>query len=706
MLPETKGRTTPSTVQRALQLVALSAFAISQPTFDILGKNAAYFTAHRARPLQLVILVLIVLLAVPLGLLIIELLIGLASKRAADIAHQTFAGILAGLILAVPGEAIAGTTGWVVGFVIGAAAFVWLYRKNPRFPTLLAWLSAAALIFVGLFLFGTPVKNTLMPASVEPLANTGGNGTPVVMLIMDEMPLSPLLVDDGKVGTFDAKRFPNLARFENDATWYRYATTNGESTQRALPALLTGTYAKDRSVPDINDYPDNVFTLLAGSYDIEATEFLTLMCPKECAPDRSSDADNGTDLLVKDTSIIAGHIVLPGPLAKKALPALGATWRGFGSAGKPTDVGLPGETKVERKARMNRTVNVDKLEGTARTDDFDRMLAKLDPSPRNAFWYTHFAMPHRPWRYLPNGQAYTDTNVDPGVDDLGGWTQNEHATQHGLQRYLLQVKYADAFLGRLIDSLEKTKTYDESLVIMLADHGLSFIPGTSLRKVEPRTVGDIAPVPLMIKYPKQKTGKIDTGFTELIDVVPTIADVLDVHMPWRTVGHSLLGRERDRARHQIATMPLGVQNYPPEVPRRDRLMRIAHALFGSGSDDPDDLYGWGAHRIVGDDASSKTSGGVVGSVVLDDALSYDDVTLDADKVPAWVTGRLQGVDNDTQIAVALNGRIAGTGWTYAGGGGTRFAVIASPRYLKAGDNEVRLYVIRDDGSLQPIRPSR
>ena len=43
-------------------------------------------------------------------------------------------------------------------------------------------------------------------------------------------------------------------------------------------------------------------------------------------------------------------------------------------------------------------------------------------------------------------------------------------------QYLQQIGYADQFLGRLKKTLESVGFYDEALIIVTADHGVSFQP--------------------------------------------------------------------------------------------------------------------------------------------------------------------------------------------------------------------------------------
>jgi arylsulfatase A-like enzyme len=58
---------------------------------------------------------------------------------------------------------------------------------------------------------------------------------------------------------------------------------------------------------------------------------------------------------------------------------------------------------------------------------------------------------------------------------------------------------------------------------------------------------DVLPVPLFIKEPNQRKGKISDVNAQAIDVLPTIADLLDVPLPWKVDGVSLIGTPATRA---------------------------------------------------------------------------------------------------------------------------------------------------------------
>ena len=88
--------------------------------------------------------------------------------------------------------------------------------------------------------------------------------------------------------------------------------------------------------------------------------------------------------------------------------------------------------------------------------------------------------------------------------------------------------------------------YDQALVIVTADHGASYRESTPRRGISVRNLADIVRVPLFIKLPGQRDGAIVDGIAESVDVLPTIADVLGMRLPFPVDGRSLVGERQAR----------------------------------------------------------------------------------------------------------------------------------------------------------------
>jgi arylsulfatase A-like enzyme len=93
------------------------------------------------------------------------------------------------------------------------------------------------------------------------------------------------------------------------------------------------------------------------------------------------------------------------------------------------------------------------------------------------------------------------------------------------------VRYADEWIGRLCDRLRKLNLYQNTLIIITADHGEEFWDhggyehGRSL-------YDEVLRVPLLIKFPRAwRAGERCPSLAGLIDLLPTVMDVVRQPVP-------------------------------------------------------------------------------------------------------------------------------------------------------------------------------
>ena len=73
------------------------------------------------------------------------------------------------------------------------------------------------------------------------------------------------------------------------------------------------------------------------------------------------------------------------------------------------------------------------------------------------------------------------------------------------QRYLLQLGYVDTLIGRLLDRMEKEGLYDRALLVVTADHGVSFRPAGAGRAVKRENFAEVANVPMFVETARRAT---------------------------------------------------------------------------------------------------------------------------------------------------------------------------------------------------------
>ncbi|MGH3011238.1 MAG: sulfatase-like hydrolase/transferase, partial [Gaiellaceae bacterium] len=499
-----------------LHLAGLSALAVAQPLFDLLSRNVEFFAVRGSSRWDVVLFALGVVVLPPLLLLGFEALAGLLRGRTATVLHLAFLAALVGL-LALQAVRGLGVGAIALAAAIGAAAALVYARARPA-RTLFSLVGAAPVIVLVPFLAFSPVSR-LLESPPDPLLAEVPAEAPVVMVVLDELPTVSLLRADGEL---DAVRYPSFARLAADATWFRNATTVHEWTTGALPPMLTG--QRPHGLPLFIDHPDNFFTLLGGAYDLNVHESQTHLCPPAlCDPDRDPLPERVSSLL-SDLSVVYGHLVLPEDLADE-LPSISTAWRDFGDQG-PQALLQEGPSQPGRRPAAY----------TGRDAEVQEFIDSLGPSERPILSFLHVLLPHHPWEYLPDGKLYaSDLGFQPGLENEG-WVGDPELAIQAQQRHLLQVGYTDLALGRILDRLEETGLYESSLVIVVSDHGVSFRPNGERRRVEPGNMEEIAFVPLFVKAPGQTRGEIVEGPARTLDIVPTVADLLDVEVPWELDG--------------------------------------------------------------------------------------------------------------------------------------------------------------------------
>jgi sulfatase-like protein len=283
------------------------------------------------------------------------------------------------------------------------------------------------------------------------------------------------------------------------------------------------------------------------------------------------------------------------------------------------------------------------------------------------------------------------------------WTGDPELAIQAWQRYLLQLGFTDRVLGRILDRLERVGLYDDALVVAVADHGVSFRPYGERRRVHAGNLEEIAFVPLLVKAPGQRAGRIVDAHVRTIDLLPTMADLLGVEIPWRTDGGSALDVRPGEHPEIVVFTSSGerVRRDAEDVVRRrgDVLARQLR-LFGEGNEPPG-LFAVGPRpellgRRVDGLAVSQEADATVG---LYDAAFYHP---EAPIVPTRVSGSLEGVPAGRDVAIAVNGRIAATTPSFVLEGDVLFSAVLPESAFRHGHNQVRVFVVGDGSQLLEV----
>ncbi|MFN2488243.1 MAG: sulfatase-like hydrolase/transferase [Actinomycetota bacterium] len=461
---------------------------------------------------------------------------------------------------------------------------------------------------------------------------------PVVMVLFDELPLASLMNEEGDV---DPVLFPNFSRLQSESLWLRNATSVGGFTAQALPGLLSGKNPDPDLTASAQAQPHNVFTLLGEAYDIRGV-------------------DN-----VHDFCVVQG------------CDATAETTQG---------AGLPGFGFFPRSGRGG---------------EFVSFLQLIEERRQPRFYFLHSVMPHYPWRYLPSGQRYLEVDPIPGEVELPGrgrgWGPDRWLVRQAYQRHLMQTVLVDRMLGALMQKLQEEGIYEETLLVIAADHGISFKPAMAKRWIRPQTTGSVLSIPMFLKMPGQEHGRISDLPVETIDLLPTVADALNLSRVWDDLdGHSALDGsiELDRVRRVegLYLDPRGREKYEIVKEKYEMLD------LDPGTEDLFDIGPGRSEILLGRSLDDLVLGSPTGAAArVPHRATYERSSPQELVFPALLEGTIRGLDGPERriVAAAVNGRIAAVTRTYRDGGETNFYCMLPPSVFGAPPNRLALYLVDD-----------
>jgi hypothetical protein len=448
----------------------------------------------------------------------------------------------------------------------------------------------------------------------------------------------------GSNGRIDAGRYPHFAALARDGTWFPNAHTSYDSTTKAVPLILDGIAPRKGTAPTVVDHPQSVFTALGRrGYRIVTSEEATAMCPRRYCP----------------------------------------------------------------AERARRPAILPNLKG-GRAERFERFIGSIRASRRPTFWMKHALLPHGPWVYLPSGEQSRPAGPEllPGMQTIPGF-YDDYLTHHNQQRQLLQLGFADRLLGRVVARLKSQGMYDNTLIVVTADHGFSWKVGTQTRRsVDLSNVDELGPVPLIVKRPGRPARHVNPSLARTLDVTPTIADVLNVPLGYRADGRSAFSRAV-RARRTVSIVKRDFSEVVRLSARRWEARRAAvvrRRLRELGSGDWASLFtAFGPHRgLIGRQVSDVRSA-TRARATLSLARSYAHVRRASGVVPTQVAGRIRGSgpNQERDIAIAVNGRIAAVGRSFhlRGQAVESYSVMVPEDGLREGRNRIEVLEVADSGRM-------
>ena len=514
----------PHVARRAAVYLALTSVVIAQPLLQLYGSNLAVFTTARWSGAVVVWFAVIVTFVPTVVLLGLDLMVSRILRRHGGLTHLVLVFLCHWALVSLLLRSVS-VGPWPLDAVITAVGGGLLTAAYVRSRVLRAWASwMSPLGVVVLVVFVSATSAIVWPRDANASAASSASVRPsidVVWVQLDEAPLFALLDSRGQV---NARRFPGFAKLASVSTWYRNVLSVSQRTAVAVPSMLTGRSPDYSRQPIGPDHPDNLFAQMRGLMALDVTEEVTSMCRDEwCHPDATKKGEAKAPVIVqepvsfmsflKDALVVLGHKLLPEGLRER-LPAIDESWGGFGQENESAVVATQATSGGEENATetlVGHALRVAKLRTMVQ-----REAAGTEPTLR----FAHVMLPHRPWVLAPDERK----SAPPVIDTRPVTTLDRRRDAY--QSFLNQYVALDSEIGWMVDTLSKSARWKDTMLIVTADHGLTFVPGLSYRdRINtdvPGSLEDIYRVPLFIKYPGQADAATDDCTASVLDLVATV----------------------------------------------------------------------------------------------------------------------------------------------------------------------------------------
>ena len=326
---------------------------------------------------------------------------------------------------------------------------------------------------------------------------------------------------------------PNLDRFAAEAWLFKNAISTAPWTKPAIASLLTGLYPRAHGVSSSD------WNLGEGDADVVAVSALSprLVTLAEMLAENGyrTAAFGQNHHLIAELGFDQGFEVHDLEIWDQSF---------LRSLAQRLDLGVGRSEPRGERSNTAREIN-------------QRFLDWLPDGDDRFFAYLHHIDVHWPYRapkpfagrfgvrrtsvdfnssefYDQFGPERKQLDQPPGVDPA--------VVQDMSDAYDEGVRFVDEEIGALFEELKRRKLYDDALIVVTADHGEQFLEhgeighGTSLHDVLLR-------VPLIVKFPCPSdhcgARTIETP-AQLVDVMPTILEVVGLEAPARLAGRSVL----------------------------------------------------------------------------------------------------------------------------------------------------------------------
>ena len=416
----------------------------------------------------------------------------------------------------------AGSLFAIAGVVVAAALRHQVFQRKPalRRSKLAAGAVAVMLLWAATIAPGRAILGKTADA-----ATTSVSGKPNILLIT----MDTVRADHVSAYGYERDTTPSLREFAGEATLYERMVACDGFTLPTHASMFTGLYPAWHGAVR--------------------------------RPDRSSGAP-----LLPNTRTLAGMLREHGYWTAETAANYGylGKWtgltQGFASAeviraARLSDSDQPFYLRQGARKLLNVAVTTDDFEEYClRAPDVNRrafaMLDQFRNQHRPFFLFLNYMDAHSPYLPLPpfrewfanrdlkpiSAEAYMTVRdaVNAGKRGL-----DEREKRYLVSQYDAGIAAIDSCIGKLLARMRELGLYENTLVIITADHGEAFGEHNRMEHAYGSLYQDQIHIPLLVKYPGQREAQRSDALASQVDLMPTILDLVGIAAPAGLQGRSL-----------------------------------------------------------------------------------------------------------------------------------------------------------------------
>ncbi|MBI3770098.1 MAG: sulfatase [Deltaproteobacteria bacterium] len=415
-----------------------------------------------------------------------------------DVLHETFDGQAISPLAFQLGSL-------VVALVLAALAFAVLRAVGRREGAATSLVTALGILVVGVGVSGGTMLVRGAPPSVahSPLASRGTAHGPSVILVM----VDTLRADHLSCYGYDAIRTPAIDALAADGTRFAHAYAQASWTRPSVATILTSLYPSSHKAIHKSDIlPDAVTTLPEV---LQAAGYRTIGFANNINVAPLFNFQQGFDEY---------YFLEPAFF--------------FGATESAAQLTLYNQLRLIRERYLSRVKHVENYYQPAEivTERGSRWIADR-PADGPFFMFLHYMDAHDPYFTHPwNGEALARVaNPNPSC----ALAERYRAAYDGA------IVYLDEQIGRLVAGLKARGMYDDTMIVLTADHGEEFCEHGGWWHGQTLYDEQLA-VPLIVKAPRGgPAGVVNDAMVASLDIAPTIIAAAGAQAPAAMVGRPL-----------------------------------------------------------------------------------------------------------------------------------------------------------------------